>query len=102
MKTLLIILIFLELVFALVAFTPFFINSDKTAQAMSQAETNVKNNPTSENEAALLSARAKLEWELWIEKIMFFGALIVLPAAQAVVIMMGLIFRRRKMRAFQT
>ena len=101
MKSFLLILIFLELVFALVAFTPFFIYSDKTIQDVSEAGVKVKNNPTSENEAVWSSAKAKLDRESRIEKIAFFGAIIVLPGMQAVVIITALVFRRRNVLVFQ-
>jgi hypothetical protein len=101
MKILLIITIFLELIFALVAFTPFFINSEKTIQAVNQAGIQVTNNPTDENKAAWSSAKAKLDGELWIEKIAFFGAIVVLPGVQAVMIMFRLFFRRTNLQVVQ-
>jgi hypothetical protein len=73
MKTLLIILIFLEVIFALVAFTPIFIDKKSAAQALVEW----KNNPTPENEAVWSREATALRRERNIIDISIFTLLAV-------------------------
>jgi thioredoxin-like negative regulator of GroEL len=96
MKKLLMILIPLEVILALVAFTPLFINSNNTAQTASQALVKTIDNSTPENEAAWLSAKAKCDRERWIMGIAAFGV-VSLPGVIVAVIGIA-VFRRKNMR----